>query len=268
MRNQTRLLLSSVLLAVAPSACLSPNLPEVTAGLICETDLDCPVGYFCAPNPHRCANDDSDLDPPTVIVAEVVTRRANINSTVLVQLAADEELSEADIWYVRGDDVVYLAAFRSIDMSEAAAGITGNQDYVYEADGWGSRGEGDAKVFAVVRDLFGNWGELTELGSFLLDNTGPEPFNAALSQARVAPGATVTLVFSTDEPVLGIPDVFIELPSGRESFAWTEFTYRPYSFSLVIPPAAVAGTYSVFIVLWDNLENESRWELPAALTIL
>jgi len=239
--------------------CLSGFCVDVT----CETDLDCPNGFTCYLTAERCANADSDLDPPTILSADILPPAAKLDDEIVVRLFADEEIREAEVWYVRGGDIVFFGTLIALDPSED----DDPEIFRYEARGTAGEGDGVAKVQGMVRDLFGNFSELTALGSLVLDNTAPAP-QAVTGDLVGASGDTVYLSFSVTEALALAPVVFINLPDGRRDFIMSSVFPPPYEFSLVIPDNAPSNTYSVSMVLVDVLGNEGQWELPAALEIL
>src|SRR5262245_11772268 len=86
---------SSVSALALLAACV-PNL-SIPSGLVvaCDTNADCPTGYFCNPNTKLCiSSDNADTAPPTLLATSVQPKLARLDTRVMVELTSSEALRE------------------------------------------------------------------------------------------------------------------------------------------------------------------------------
>ncbi len=242
----------------------------------CNNPDECPSGFSCRLEVHRCFRIGADSEPPTIVNGEVELDRSVVGAgqTVTIAFSVSKPL-EIDprvqwLWFGAGPEA---------GLAELVS-ATADLRYTYQYTSDGNESEGLAALRISLVDRSGNAGgaELPPLLEF--DRTAPT-LSAETINVQVLPGVDnvlphpsqattgtiVQIAFATNEPLAGTPNAWIQAHTGagqapryaleyvRQSgaiyfFAFTFFAtdYLEGPYDLEVEAADLAGNTGTTVV--------------------
>jgi len=251
------------LCAAALAAACRPN-PEVPTSAVvgCRANADCPEGFACSPELHRClAAVRTDTERPSLSEQPAPTPPAGHAGTVF---KLDFDVSEP------------LAVEPEVSFEVPAGGSRafarrGNEglSYSYEYAAAGDEGTGSAPVEMRLIDVAGNVAERLGAGTVRFDFAAPAVVQVPnpLDPGRAKDGTVVTIRFSASEPLGAAPRATAgTLEAALQDGSGPPWS-GPFTFVLTATKALPEGDVPVDARLEDSAGNVAEAVQVAVLGV-
>jgi hypothetical protein len=244
-----------VSILVVSSGCLFDAPVPADARIKCDTTEDCPDGFRCQTEVHRCVSPDRTDQVAPAILGEAQLTPAVARALSVVTLSF--EVSEA----VASTPVVTLGGSGGATFDhDVEASDEAEQRWVFTYVTRGSEPQGEDVIVAVtLRDEWDNTAGGVTAGTVRFDFEDPELIDAELSPTALATGSTATLRLRYDEPLSAPPEVrLVDAPADAPTFTLTSSTDdEEFIFELTADDTAPSGSWTVDAAAIDLAGNRS-----------
>ncbi|MHC4503104.1 MAG: prolyl oligopeptidase family serine peptidase, partial [Planctomycetota bacterium] len=179
-----------------------------------------------------------DFTLPTLTMLKVTPDLAMAGDTLSIAFSSDELLSASTDVTVAGQPAAFV--------SESGPPYV----YTYSYLALGSETEGSVTVDVTASDLAGNPGSASVEMTF--DFTAPEILNLSVTPDTATPGDTLTITFSSDEPLAATPDVAVDsIPA-----TFVTGSALAYTYEYLVQGTETEGGVVVSVSVSDPVGNE------------